>query len=146
MKIALLLTLACAAAAAGQSAEKLDISGTWRLGSSASDSAKVIVIQQGVDEINIREVDTSGKVQTDVKCSTRGVECPIKINGDAAKVTYYFNGPTLVELVWRGKNVTKTRRSLSPDGEKMIVEVMAMNPPGDPEKFEYIKAPEVATR
>jgi hypothetical protein len=146
MKVAFLLILGCAAAAAGQPAEKPDISGTWKLGSSASDSAKVIVIQQGVDEINIRQVDSSGKVQTDMKCSTRGVECPVKINGDAAKVTYYFNGPTLVELVWRGKNVTKTRRTLSPDGEKLTVEVTSMNPPGDPEKFEFVKASEVATR
>ena len=143
MKLVFLLIVPAAMVWAAEPGERADLSGTWRL-DAAGDRGKTFAIQQSGDEISIREFDAGGKVHSEMKCGTKGVECPVKIGGDTAQVTYYFYGPTLVEHLWKGKNVVKTRRTLSPDGEKMTVEVMSMSPPGPTEKFEYVKSAAVA--
>jgi hypothetical protein len=148
MRLAYLLLCVCAAAYAAQAGEKPDFSGTWQIepAGGEKETGATWVIEQHDSDIRIREMDKSGKVQRDVKCGTRGVECEFKLNGGDAKASYYFNGSTLVELLWKGKDVIKTQRTLSPDGTKLTVEVMQMTPPGDPEKMIYVKAaPAAAT-
>lgn len=144
-KLSVLVLIGCAGLLAYQPSERPDLSGTWRLESSSGQDESW-KIEQKADEVRILRLNSAGKATTEITCGTKGVECPAKIDGDKAKVSYYFNGAALVELVWKGKDVTKTRRSLSPDGSKLMVEVMPMSPPGSAEKLTFVKVPEVATR
>ena len=117
--------------------DKPDYSGTWRTeGSSTSDAA--IQIQLKDKEIHLRDPGNA----EEIVCNTVGKECQIKLEGKPAKVSYYYNGPMLVE--WRlegkdGKHVTKIRRKLSEDGRKMTVEIMPINPQGSTREVTYIR-------
>ena len=139
----LVAALFCTTAYAQESAAggRPDLSGTWKLESRNQQPASelMLVIEQHENDVVLREKTSSGTIQVDVKCATNGVECPAKIDGNKAKVTYYFNGPMLVEHVWRGDEVTKTRRRLSPDGSKLTVEVMPLTRPGEVEKLVFIR-------
>lgn len=146
MKTALLLLAGCLVSFADGPTGQPDISGTWRPQSPGNESGSTFVIEQRADEVRIREVDTSGKTRTDIQCATLGGDCPIKLDGDAAKASYYFNGRTLVELVWMGTQVTETKRTLSADRTKLMVQVMRMTPPGDPKRLVFVRVTEVAKR
>ncbi|MCC6590718.1 MAG: hypothetical protein IT168_28765 [Bryobacterales bacterium] len=117
--------------------DKPDYSGTWRTeGSSASDAA--IQIRLKDKEIRLRDAGAT----EEIVCNTVGKECQIKLDGKPAKVSYYYNGPMLVE--WRlegkdGKHVTKIRRKLSEDRRKMTVEIMPIEPQGSTREVTYIR-------
>jgi hypothetical protein len=122
-----LVAVSCAAAIAS---EKPDFSGTWR--AEGSDPTSDITIHQDENKVSISG-PANVKDRTDISCNTMGKECEATIDGRDAKVSYWFNGPTLVETVIEGRDkdkVTKTRRTLSDDGRKLYVEVIPIMPAG----------------
>jgi hypothetical protein len=127
----------------GQNAgnDKPDLNGSWRLETKTDASAPTSVIQQNADEIRIREPSSSGeKAVTDVKCGVKGKECAARVNGDDAHVTFWYNGQTLVQMTTQGKDVVKTRRTLSADGRKMTVEIIPIAPSGKTETLTFARA------
>ena len=130
MKVILIVAALLVLCVSALAAEKPDLSGTWR-----ADGGDVLIIEQSGDDVHLR----SGKgVQriTDVKCNTMGKQCEGRVAGDSAKVSYWFNGPSLIEMAIDGKNVIETRRRLSEDGKQLIVEVIKISPAGNgPEKI-----------
>jgi hypothetical protein len=134
------LALGLATAVCAFGGEKPDFSGTWRL-ESGTPQDETVRIEQKEQEILVK----AEAEQTAIKCNTMGQECDATVAGKAAKVTYYYNGPMLVEMRLEGrdsKRVVKIRRKLSDDGRKMTVEVMHISPPGDPEQMVFVKAGE----
>jgi hypothetical protein len=121
-------------------ADRPDLSGTWRMEDRA-DSPPVTIQQEG-SNLNIKSAPGSGDL-TEVNCNTMGKQCEGKLSGDDAKMSYWFNGPELVEMAIESKNrVTETRRRLSEDGNKMIVEVIPIAPGGrSREKFVFVREP-----
>jgi hypothetical protein len=119
---------------------KPDLNGSWRLETKTDASAATSVIQQDADEIRIREPSSSGQAVTDVKCGVKGKECAARVNGDDAHVTFWYNGQTLVQMTTQGKDVVKTRRTLSPDGRKMTVEIIPIAPSGKTETLTFVRA------
>lgn len=115
------------ATAAVSAAERPNLTGTWK-GQSA---AEVVEIQQVDGEISIK---TGAE---EIRCGTFGEECAIKIAGKPVKLTFYYNGPVLVEMRVENKRVVKTRRSLSEDGKTLTVEVMPISPPGSKTESRY---------
>lgn len=118
-------------------ADRPDLSGTWRL---EGNEAETLVITQSQDEVSISNKAAAGTV---VKCGMSGKACDGTIDGEKVSVSYWFNGPTLVEMATGGKRkdrVVKTRRSLSSDGQKMEVEVIPIAPVGKSEKLTYLKS------
>jgi hypothetical protein len=133
------LSLSLLSCALLQAAEKPDFTGTWHLDGGGSESA--VTIKQSEGTIQVSTGSEKGDA-TQVTCNTVGRECNAQIAGEAAKVTYYYNGPMLVEMVYAGKNgarVTKTRRTLAAEGDKMTVEVIPMAPAGKSTKFVYVR-------
>jgi hypothetical protein len=129
-----------------QAADKPNFTGTWRLEGGESQSSLTIKQSEGDIQVSAgSEADSA----TQVNCNTMGRECEAQVGGEEVKVTYYYNGPMLVEMVYGGKNgdrVTKTRRTLSADGAKMLVEVVPMAPAGKaPTKFVYLRDSAVNT-
>jgi hypothetical protein len=145
IRIALLLSMIPSAVVAGS--DKPNFSGTWRLEVPNPDSATVLIINQDENELRI-STGPQQKETTAVECSTTGRECDATVHGERVKVSYYYNGPMLVEMVFEGKNnerVTKTRRTLSEDGRNMKVEVIPMVPSGkEPYKLVFVRDEEVA--
>jgi hypothetical protein len=44
-------------------------------------------------------------------------------------------------MITSGENVTKTRRTISADGKKLVVEVLSIVPSGnDPEKLTFVRS------
>lgn len=143
-RIALILSLISSAAIAGS--DKPNFSGNWRMEASKSEAAPIVTINQNENELRISSAPQQ-KESTDVTCNTMGKQCEATMDGDRVKVSYYYNGPMLVEMVFEGKNnerVTKTRRTLSEDGQKMTLEVIPMVPAGkDPYKLVFVRDQQV---
>ena len=118
-----------------------DISGTWSASSSDKSLPDTLVIALQPDSIQLTEKDSGAGKSTDIQCSTRGQECDIK--GEAhARALFYFNGPTLAQTVYKGKNaseVLKRRYTLQDDGKHLNVEFIPVVPNGPVEKVIYAK-------
>jgi hypothetical protein len=118
-----------------------DISGTWSANAGDKALPDTLVIALQPDSIQLTEKDSGAGRSTDIQCSTRGQECEIK--GEAhAKTLFYFNGPTLVQTVYKGKNaneVLKRRYTLQDDGKHLNVEFIPVVPNGPVEKVIYAK-------
>jgi hypothetical protein len=137
----ILLALALPAVAS----EKPDFSGTWIISQPAMPEGEKIVwsIQQNGEEIQLTQSKPVSAGKTEVACSTRGKECSATIDGEASKVTFWYNGAMLVEMRVTGDNgerVIKTRRKLSADGKTMNVEVIQISPPKDPQQLVFVRA------
>ena len=129
--------LAGAAAWADQEARP-NLSGTWQLDASKSEIHSRVApettwtINQKEDNIHIEE----GKSTLD--CTTLGKDCVLKEAGKPAKVSFWYNGPALVEMETLGHNgesITKKRMKLSGDGSTLTVEVVHIVPDGRPETW-----------
>lgn len=121
---------------------KPDVSGTWKLDASKCQlhsriaPETVWTIKQEDEDIHLQ----SGEWQ--VTCGTRGVDCVVKDAAKPLKVSFWYNGPALVEMDTLGKNdaVTKKKMMLSPDGTVMTVEITHILPVGrEPEKLVLTK-------
>ena len=130
MKLILIVAALLVLCVSALAAERPDLSGTWR-----ASGGDVLIIEQSGDDVTLRSGKGADR-PTEVKCNTMGKQCEGTVAGDSAKVSYWFNGPALIEMAIEGKNrVTETRRRLSDDGKQMIVEVITIAPGGkDPEK------------
>ena len=144
-RIALILSLISSAAVAGS--DKPNFSGKWRMEAPNTEVAPILTIDQNESELRMSSAQEQ-KENTDLACNTMGRECEATVHGERVKVSYYYNGPMLVEMVFEGKNnerVTKTRRTLSEDGNKMTVEVIPMVPSGkDLYKLVFVRDQQVA--
>ena len=72
----------------------------------------------------------------DFECSTQGKECEIKDSGKSAKVSLWYNGPTLVELETKGNEVVKRRFAAAPQ-DSLSVEVIPVQPDGKTETVHF---------
>ena len=120
------------------SAARPDLNGNWRLDPSLSEihshvpSELTWQIEQDDNSIHLIERSAEQKDADDVRCGTDGKDCKVKEGGHKASVSFYYNGPVLVELETEGSNaVTKKRMQLSSDGSKLTVEVIHVLPAGE---------------
>ena len=137
-----LLLLACSV----EAADKPNLSGTWRLERDSQVIEGVlpaITIVQKESELQVSDASENASESVVINCNTKGKECEGKLGGHQVKISYWFNGPVLVEMISFGKDndrVLKTRRSLSDDGQKMTVEIIQIVPPGkSPVKTVFVR-------
>jgi hypothetical protein len=140
MRYVLLTISAVALHGLAVAAEKPDFSGTWRVEGGEGKHSGITIQQSGTDW-NMESAGT-GDSKTQVTCTTMGKQCDGKLSGEDVKVSYWFNGATLIEMAVEGKDrITETRRTLSDDGNKMFVEVISIVPAGrSPEKLVLVRA------
>jgi len=125
------LGLACAQAPAQD--DRPNLSGTWQLDPAKCDmhsgkaGAATWVIEEKDNSIHIAE--NEGGKDRKVECTTDGKECAM--TGDKAKASFWYNGPTLVEMETKGSNATRYRMKLSSDGSVLNVEVTHIVPQSD---------------
>ncbi len=120
----------------GQTPPGPTIAGTWLL---QSDSNEKLVLEHSGDKIHVQEFK-GPELKSDFSCSDDGKDCSVKEGGHSEKVSFYFNGPKLVELETRGDNVIQRHFALAGDGKSLEVEMVSISPPGKPDKMEYSRA------
>src|SRR5262249_6725551 len=107
----LVISLTALLAIPALAVEKPNLTRSWRRHPSKRDShaAKVAgatwVIDQKESALHVSEISqrADGKeVKTDFDCTTDGKECELKLDGQAAKISFWFNGAVLVEMESRG--------------------------------------------
>jgi hypothetical protein len=123
---------------------KPEFSGTWRLDPSSSEihsrisNDMVWKIDQKDEDIHFIESGAEKGGTLDVTCGTRGADCKTKEAGKPVTVSFWYNGPALVEMETEGKGeeITKRKMQLSNDGSSITVEVTHILPEGrGPEKY-----------
>lgn len=128
--IALLLPFG---AAVGQEAP--NFSGTW---DARSDSSSKLVLDQKTDAIHVKEIKGT-ETTADYTCNTLGKDCEVKTEGHPAKVSFWFNGPKLVQFETHGSNVIRRRFEIAEGGKALNVEVSHISPEGKDEKLVFAR-------
>jgi hypothetical protein len=141
--VGLLAAFAMIALAVGSASaqDHPDFSGNWKLNAGASkikdsklttECSKLTIAQKG-GSITLVEADGDQH-----ECSTTGKECATK----ASKVSFWFSGPKLVEMEYKGHadHARKRRLTLSADGKTMQMEVIPIAPAGETSMLAFDKA------
>lgn len=142
----LLIAVICA-----QSSGRPDLNGTWQLNPSQSELHSHVpagltwLIEQTGDSVHL--VERAGdKNVSDFSCAADGKDCKAKDHGHGVNVSFYYNGPVLVELETMGQNAVVKRRFQSSLGV-LTVEVIHVAPEGkEPEKLVLTKMPDAQPR
>jgi hypothetical protein len=122
-----------------------NFTGSWQLDAAKSEvhsraPANVWDIRQTDDSISIGE-QLQGKTES-MTCEISTKACKTKVEGEAAEVTFYFNGNILVEtdLLGHSKDrIVKKRLKLAADGKILEIEVMHIAPVAPAEKWVFEK-------
>ena len=142
MRFGLVTPLAFAAFASADEPARPVLNGTWQLDAAKSEihsrisAALTLTIEQKEDAIHI--VESGGKDKVELSCGTLGKDCKAQEEGRPLTVSFYYNGPALVETETRGHNnesVIKKRMRISDDGATLTMEVMHLVPDGQTEKL-----------
>ncbi len=117
--------------AAAQDEEKPNLSGTWQFDASKSDvrpgkiSSATWVIEAGENSIHITQTENGKSKKLESQCTTDGKEC--KFPGDR-RVSFWYNGPVLVEMETKSERAVRYRLKISEDGKTLTVEVTYLVP------------------
>jgi hypothetical protein len=137
--LALVLLWPVTAAAGDDSAKKL--AGTWE---AKDNPAHTWTFEQTGKGMHIVEVDNR-KTVTDYVCNTSGRDCDIEREGRGAKVSLWYNGSALVEMMTEGSHVAKRRYAPASEGTALEVEVIPIVPEGRTEKLALLRHGDVQT-
>jgi len=132
-KLAALGAVLCWACAAADDVDsRAKISGEWQLQSGSGKASGESWILDGKDDaIRVTQFQ-SGRKLAEFDCNTLGRDCEAKDSNRRVKVSFWFNGPKLVQLETRGTDVVKRRFSVVEQGDEMEVEVIPIFPAGKP--------------
>jgi len=86
------------------------------------------VIEEGDNSIRITETESGKNKKIELQCTTDGKEC--KAGGDR-RTSFWYNGPTLVEMETKNDHVVRYRLKMSEDGKTMTVEITQIVPQND---------------
>jgi hypothetical protein len=122
---------------ADDSADRAKLMGKWRLEQKASNGPATswTLELKGEGVIHVTRIEGDRTI-ADFECGL-GRECEVKDSGRKVKVSWYFNGPKLVELETSGSDVTKRRFGLASPGDAMELEVMPLVPSGKNETLHF---------
>jgi hypothetical protein len=126
------------------------LTGVWRLDPARTTSqialkSQTLTIRQEDESIKIEETATeeNGKERkVEFECNTNGKDCAVKLNGQAAKVSAYYNGDVLMVIEQRKSNDSTIRKRMktSEDGNTLTIEIANLAKPGQkPESLVYAK-------
>ena len=148
MRLFAILCFAALPVFAGGDASHPVFTGTWQLDPASSQihshlsGAVVWTIDQKDEDIHLNETGTERGATFEVTCGTHGADCKTKEAGKPVTLSFWYNGPALVEMetAGKGEEVTKKKMQLSDDGSAIIVEVTHILPEGrGPEKYVFKK-------
>ncbi|HTP90017.1 MAG TPA: hypothetical protein VMJ34_23890 [Bryobacteraceae bacterium] len=131
--------LLLASAALCQEADRASLPGKWQFDPSKSDgsNASTLSIEIKEDESLHYVLQAENGETAEFQCTTDGQECNMTDAGHKAKVSLWFNGPSLVIMETRGGNVIKRRLTVT--GSTLGMEVIPIVPPGKTDKLTFNK-------
>jgi hypothetical protein len=97
--------------------------GTWQQQDDAGKGISVWVVETKANSLHITNSQGDQKV-SEIDCKPTGAECEGTASGKKAKVSMYFNGPTLVQLETVGSDVIKRQFTVKEQPDVMEIEVM----------------------
>lgn len=135
--------LALAAVGSAQSAEDRDkLWGTWKTDAASPGGTLALAEKDGNLHYQFLQSDEK---KADFACNVVGRDCKVKADGKEATVSFYFNGPKLVQWEKVGDKVVKRRFSIADGGEVLEMETTSIVPAGKPETVRLRRASEAAT-
>jgi hypothetical protein len=133
-----------------------NVSGHWQVDAEKSKFGKektlVLDIQQQGNTIDFTRTyqDDGGKqVSARFTCTTSGSDCKFDDNGHHAKVSLWYNGPSLIVLKTDGDKHDSTvewHLKVNGDGNTMTVNREIMEPSEEVEKLVFTKSASIASR
>ena len=151
MRKLFLLLLSSLAATGALAQDRPELNGVWQLDpahcafTEVRLKAQTLSIKQEDESIKVEETATeeNGKERKlEFECNTNGRECSVKLNGQAAKVSAYYNGAVLVVIEQRRSNESTIRKRFktSEDGKTLTIEAANLGKPGlKPDSLVYTK-------
>jgi hypothetical protein len=114
--------------------------GSWVLADNgASQAPSTLTLSADNNNLRVAKSDADHK-STTFECGTMGQECEVKDAGRNVKVSFWFNGPKLVELETHGSDVVKRVYNLLPSGDSLEVQVTPVSPEGKSEVYHFKRA------
>ena len=110
------------------------LSGAWQLGSDKGGSTWIL--DEKGDAIHITYLEGDQKL-AEFECNTMGRDCDVKESGKSAKVSMWFSGSKLVELVTKGRQVVKRQFAVAEPGDTLELEVIPIQPDGKTETIRF---------
>jgi hypothetical protein len=124
-------------AAADNFSDREKLLGSWQpQQTSAKEAGAWMIESKGADVWHITHSVGDQKL-LEFECSTMGRDCEAKESGKPAKVSMWFNGPKLVELETKGKEVVKRRFAVAGEGDTLEIEVIPIEPAGKTETLRF---------
>ena len=131
--------LLLASAALCQEADRASLPGKWQIDPAKSDNgnAATLSIEIKDDDSLHYLLQTQNGETAEFQCTTDGQECAMTDGGRKARVSLWFNGPSLVIMETKGNNVVKRRLTVS--GSTLGMEIIPIVPPGKTDKLTFNK-------
>ena len=127
------------------------LNGVWQLDAAHSAFSEIklksqtLSIKQEDESIKIEDTateETGKERKIEYECNTNGKECSLKVNGQALKVSAYYNGDALIVIEQRkgGDSTIRKRLKTSEDGVTLTIEVANLGRAGQkPDTLIYKK-------
>lgn len=116
-------------------ADRAKLAGAW-----LADEGTSWVLQNTADTVKITQSQNGQRV-SEIECNVTGKECEVNESGHKAKVSFWFNGPKLVEFETKGSEVVKRTFVVSGQQDVIDVEIIPIVPGGKAEKSQFHRAP-----
>jgi hypothetical protein len=135
-----------AAALADDEADREKILGTWQLEHGSDKDGSVWIIEAKDNGVHVVHSQQNQKL-VDFECNTLGRDCDLTDAGHHhMKVSFWYNGPKLVQYETRGSDVVKYRLTATGQGDTMEVEVIPVVPSGNTEVRQFKRVQLSATQ
>ena len=97
--------------------------GVWQQQDDSGKGISIWALETKGDSLHITNSQGDQKL-SEIECKPTGAECEGTSSGKKAKVTMYFNGPTLVQLETVGSDVVKRQFTVTEQPDIMDLAVM----------------------
>jgi hypothetical protein len=127
----------------GEAVDHTKMWGTWKTDGPAG-SEETWILREDGGTLHLTQVRGAQK-STDLTCNLLGRDCKVKINGREATVSFYFNGPLLVQWEKEGTKVERRRFKTVDDGGTLEIETTSIVPNGKAETIRLKRADDTNT-
>jgi hypothetical protein len=116
--------------------------GSWQVADGSKDAAGWTFSEHGEHSEILHIISSAGgRTLAEYDCDSFGHECAIKVAGRSSKVSWWYNGPKLVQMETRGSYVWKRTFVISGDGDTMDMEQSQIAPAPKEETQHFKRLP-----